>query len=133
MAGQVALLYSTNSLISLPIIVRAPTIARIRSGSQANVERRAVITDVSAVKPPDGNWNNANFRTWVTDPEEPCYTYMNVTRLGLAKPWRGKNNAESHVIFALCLRFKALDCVGEFQYHIKPRSVTARNLDRARA
>lgn len=107
--------------------------ARIRSGSQANVERRAVITDVSAVKPPDGNWNNANFRTWVTDPEEPCYTYMNVTRLGLAKPWRGKNNAESHVIFALCLLFKALDCVGEFKYHIKPRSATARTLDRARA
>ncbi len=118
-------------------MVQASVVARNFSGHQANKDHYAVITDVPAVKPLDGNWNNANMRTWVQDPENLCYTYVNVARLGLAQLKQGRRNADTYTIFALCLRFEALGNSGTYQYHLERRSnlpeVIARTIDEDRA
>ena len=41
--------------------------------------------------------------------------------LGLAKPELAKNNAENYAVFALCIKFPTLNCVGGFTYAIARR------------
>ncbi len=68
--------------------------------------------------PPDGNWQNVDFKTWVPNSDVLSYGYVNVVRLGLGQPWQGKKNADTYLFFALCLWFDALDCLGTFEDYL---------------
>ena len=62
-----------------------------------------------------------DFSTWTTSSSEIAYGALKSKWLGLAKPELAKINADNYAIFALCIKYPTLDCVGGFTYAIAKR------------
>ena len=81
------------------------------------------IIDHPAVYPPESNgWlTNRNWASWYSSTTEKTYGYVLTAFLGLANPFAARLNADSFAIFALCMYFTELDCLGSFQYDIRTK------------
>lgn len=50
-----------------------------------------------------------------------AYGYLNAVFLGLARPLAARLNADNYAKFGGCMYFPQLNCLGNFQYHIRTR------------
>lgn len=108
-----------SSLISLTIV--RPSSISLSAYNICSLYRPAEIKDQPIAIPSDGDFHNTNWAQWVLDTGGTSYGYSNVAYLGLAKPGFAHINADSYLVFALCLQFTELDCLGTFQDRIKKR------------
>ena len=81
---------------------------------------------MAAIYPPNGNWISQEWQQWSFKPESNAisYEFDSTAYLGLARPKFARINADNYNVFAGCIYFTKLKCLGEFQYFIK----TKRNL-----
>lgn len=111
-----------------------PTTTNLPSSQILTPSAPTGIIDQPAVVPPESNppdpnvWlTNRNWASWSFSTTANTYGYILTALLGLAAPLAARLNAENFVIFALCMYFAELDCLGAFQYDIRTKrsSVTA--------
>ena len=57
----------------------------------------------------------------MADRKYKAYGYTQSVYLGLASPRRGLKNAENYAVFALCIVYPDLDCVGTYGSAIAKR------------
>ena len=101
------------------------------------------ITDQQATVPPVADplhtdqWLlNRNYASWIRSPVIRAYGYFYTMFLGLARPLDARLNADSFAIFALCMYFPELNCVGYFNIPPKrslPRGVSPRAVEKIRS
>lgn len=61
---------------------------------------------------------NRDWATWIPSALIGAYGYFYTTFLGLARPVSARLNADSFAIFAVCMYFTELDCLGAFETDI---------------
>ena len=83
------------------------------------------IIDQFAMIPPGADplttdqwWINRNWATWITSAVIGAYGYFYTAFLGLAMPLAARLNADSFAIFAICMYYPELNCLGAFQADI---------------
>lgn len=71
--------------------------------------------------PPAGDYGNRNWLLWTLSATLQAYGFAQSVYLGLARPLLGLKNADNYAVFALCVQYPTLDCVGLFQAYIVKR------------
>ena len=89
-----------------------------------NIQSPIAIIDQPCAEPPplppspDGvtpagkDYTNRNWALWTLNQQEFAFGFTESQYLGLARPNLALKNAENYAIFALCLQFPNLKCVG---------------------
>lgn len=74
------------------------------------------------VKPRDGNWRNPHWITWILNLAAPgSFGVAWCQFLGLVRPDLARLNADNYAIFAVCIKYLVLDCLGKFAQSIQKR------------
>lgn len=74
------------------------------------------------VKPSDDNWRSTNWITWILNLAAPgSFGVVWCQFLGLARPDLARLNADKYAIFAVCIKYLLLDCLGKFAQAIQKR------------
>lgn len=80
--------------------------------SPTNTSSFTDIWDQPQVVPPSGNYLSRDWSLWTLSASEQAYGFAQSLYLGLARPNLGLLNADNYAIFALCLQYPILDCLG---------------------
>ena len=59
-----------------------------------------------------GVYTNRNWQLWTTNTNKKAYGFPESQFLGIVRPNLGLLNAENYAMFAMCLKYQVLDCVG---------------------
>ena len=86
-----------------------------------NMPPLTAIIDQPRAFPPNGDYSNTNWAEWTLSATKWAYGFSASNFLGLARPNLGIRNADNYAIFALCVQYPNLDCVGSFSAVIAKR------------
>lgn len=91
-----------------------PIISDLVSYNIDAVVFKSVVSDMPEVHPPSNDWRNTNWRQWILNLASPgSYGLTLCQYLGLARPDLARTNADNYAIFAMCIKYLLLDCLGK--------------------
>ncbi|KAM0803943.1 hypothetical protein BDR22DRAFT_838394 [Usnea florida] len=75
------------------------------------------------MQPPDNDWTSRDWAQWSFAPASAgrSYGFMPTVYLGLARPFYARINADNLRMFAGCMYFTELECLGQFQSYIQTK------------
>ena len=81
-----------------------------------NIQSHIDVIDQPCVlpPPPDRDYTNRDWPSWTLSQTNKAYGFTESQLLGLARSNLGLKNADNYAMFAVCIKFPGLKCVGKF-------------------
>lgn len=127
--GSVTVLHEMFHLIGPGNLTRATLTTPRPWHHIADVSLAAEIKDQPLLEPPNGVYpdpsnvdpQDIDWLAWTSSSTKDSYGFGSSLFLGLGRPMLSLLNAENYAIFAMCLTYPVLDCIGIFANAIAKR------------